>query len=474
MKRRDFLQAASTGVICATTSCSSILDMIVAARKPNFVIIFADDQGYGDLSCYGSNTISTPQLDRMTREGMKFTSFYVAAAVCSPSRAALMTACYPRRVGLPEVLWPNSMSRGQRDGMAAGINANEKTMAEMFKEHGYATACFGKWHLGNQPEYLPTRHGFDEYFGLPYSNDMHPPNKRTKYPPLPLIRNEQVVETDPDQALLTRRYTDEAIRFIRENKARPFFLYVPHTMPHRPIRVSERFRKRFTEEQLATIKPGSLRSADFLYAAAIEEIDWNVGRIMDTLDKLGLDERTFVVYTSDNGPSAGNAGALRGGKAQMFEGGLRVPCIMRWPGKIPAGTVCDEMCLSMDLYPTFARLVGAEMPGDRVIDGKDIWPILSGRPGAKTPHEAFFYMHPRSEEAMAVRSGKWKLHVKVQPRVELDVPALYDLENDIGETTNLADKYPAVVRRLTKMIGEFNRELRTHSRPCGRSPVLEG
>jgi len=474
INRRDFAKMLAGGTAAlASTSCLTIRrPQAVDMNRPNFIIIFTDDQGYGDLSCYGSTTIRTPRLDRMAKEGMKFTSFYMAAAVCTPSRAALLTASYPRRVGLPEVLWPNSIPRGQINGMAFGINSNEITVAEMFQTRGYATACFGKWHLGDQPEYLPTRHGFDEYFGLPYSNDMIPLNTRQNYPRLPLIRNETVVEYDPDQDLLTQRYTDEAIRFIRQNGARPFFLYLAHAMPHRPLHATARFKKRFTQEQLAGIDPNLIRSSDFVYPAAIEEIDWNVGRIMDALKEAGIDDRTCVVYTSDNGPSVGDAGPLRGRKAQMFEGGFRVPCIMRWPGRIPAGEVNDEMCLSMDLYPTFAGLVGAEMPADRVIDGKDIWPILSGRPEAKTPHEAFFYMHPRSEKAMAVRSGKWKLHVEPTHGVELDVPALYDLDADIGETTNLAHERPAVVNRLTGMIDEFNNELRSNSRPCGTSPVL--
>jgi len=398
----------------------------VNTKLPNFVIIFTDDQGYNDLGCYGSPTIKTPHLDKMAAEGLKFTDFYVAASVCTPSRAALMTGCYPRRVSLPHVLFPNTR---------IGINPDEITIAEILKGQGYATMCIGKWHLGHLPPFLPTRHGFAHYFGLPYSNDMRPETNPRRYPPLPLIRDENIIEENPDQSRLTERYTDEAIRFISENKGRPFFLYLPHTMPHVPLYVSERFRG---------------KSAGGLYGDVIECIDWSAGQILDTLARLGLADNTLVVFTTDNGPwlqrgkHGGSALPLRAGKGTMYEGGFRVPCIMRWPGRIPAGAVCSEMATTMDLLPTMARLAGTEPPSDRIIDGKDIWPLMAGAAGARSPHEAFYYY--TGNNLRAVRSGEWKLVFEGTRRRE--VAALYNLEADIGETENVIAERPAVAVRL--------------------------
>ncbi len=427
--RRRFLEFAGAGgaaLILSRSSKASGAAPRVNTKLPNFVIIFTDDQGYNDLGCYGSPTIKTPHLDKMAAEGLKFTDFYVAASVCTPSRAALMTGCYPRRVSLPHVLFPNTR---------IGINPDEITIAEILKGQGYATMCIGKWHLGHLPPFLPTRHGFAHYFGLPYSNDMRPETNPRRYPPLPLIRDENIIEENPDQSRLTERYTDEAIRFISENKGRPFFLYLPHTMPHVPLYVSERFRG---------------KSAGGLYGDVIECIDWSAGQILDTLARLGLADNTLVVFTTDNGPwlqrgkHGGSALPLRAGKGTMYEGGFRVPCIMRWPGRIPAGAVCSEMATTMDLLPTMARLAGTEPPSDRIIDGKDIWPLMAGAAGARSPHEAFYYY--TGNNLRAVRSGEWKLVFEGTRRRE--VAALYNLEADIGETENVIAERPAVAVRL--------------------------
>ncbi len=432
--------ASAVLLACFGSSSGLALAAESPGRPPNFVLIFTDDQGYQDLGCFGSPNIKTPNIDRMAAEGMRLTSFYVAAPVCSPSRAALMTGCYPVRVGIPGVLSPSART---------GLDPSERTIAEILRDRGYATACVGKWHLGHLAPHLPINHGFDRYFGLPYSNDMGPkPNKNN--PPLPLIRGLETIERDPDQRLLTERYTEEAIRFIRDSKDKPFFLYLPHTMPHVPLFVSERFAG---------------KSEGGLYGDVIECIDWSVGQILDTLKELGLDENTLVFYTSDNGPwlvkkdLGGSALPLRAGKGTTYEGGMRVPAVARWPGRIPAGSACEEMALSMDLAPTFARLAGAAMPEARIIDGKDIWPLLAGEPGAKTPHEAFFYY--KSWGLEAVRSGDWKLRFKKTPAKKGDVgepmpPAvvpgeLYNLAEDIGEEHNRIEEHPEIVERLSAL-----------------------
>ena len=415
------------------------------ARPPNLVIILADDLGYGDLGCYGAKGIATPHLDRMAAEGARLTDFYVAQAVCSASRAALLTGCYPNRVGILNALGPDAK---------IGINPAETTLAELLKARGYATAVFGKWHLGHHPRFLPARHGFDEYFGLPYSNDMWPKHPETKrFPDLPLIEGERVIALNPDQRQLTTWYTERAVRFIERNKDRPFFLYVAHSMPHVPLHVSDRFAG---------------KSGRGLYGDVIEEIDDSVGQVLGALKRAGLDERTLVVFTSDNGPwisygdHAGSAGPLREGKMTTFEGGVRVPFLARWPGKIPAGTVCKEPAMNIDLLPTVARLAGTAPPADRVIDGRDIWPLLSGQPGARSPHEALDFYWQRGLEA--IRAGRWKLHFPHDYR-SLAGPAgsggrpgryetrhiglsLFDLEADPGETTDVAAQHPEVVRHL--------------------------
>ncbi len=438
------------------------------AQKPNVIIIFTDDQGYQDVGCFGAQGYSTPNLDKMAEEGMRFTDFYSASSVCSPSRAALLTGSYPDRVGIPIVLYPVS---------PFGLNPDEITIAEILKKQGYATACVGKWHLGDHPSMMPTKQGFDEYFGLPYSNDMWPwkghysqKGPRSKlFPDLPLYLNDKVIEKNPDQNQLTKRYTEFAVRFIEKNKDRPFFLYLPHTMPHVPLGVSDKFAGKTQYGR---------------YGDVIEEIDWSVGQILKTLKNNGLDEKTLVIFTSDNGPwllngkNAGKAGPFREGKGTTFEGGMREPCIMRWPGKIPAGTVNDELTTTMDFLPTIARLTGSEEPQDRVIDGKDIWPLMRGESGAKTPYQAFFYH--RKGKLQAVRSGPWKLHFphkynhytgtsgkngnpkgEVEAFIEL---SLYNLQDDPGETVNLADKYPDVVQELKDLAQAHMDDLAKNSR----------
>jgi arylsulfatase A len=429
-------------------------------QRPNFIVILTDDQGYGDLGCYGSERIKSPHLDKMAAEGIRFTDFYVVGSVCTPSRASLMTGSYPKRVGLEKVLFPDSVVKksGGKGGELekAGLNPSEITIAEILKEKGYATACVGKWHLGDDPKFMPNNQGFDEYFGLPYSNDMVP----DQFPDLPLMRNSEVVELNPDQDQLTRRYTEESIAFIRKHKDEPFFLYLPHSMPHRAVHASAEFTKRFTEKQMNSIKPGEDKaSRDFLYPAAIEEIDWSTGEILNTLRELGLEGNTLIVFTSDNGAKDGGGGSnrpLRGGKGSVFEGGNRVPGIMQWKGTIPTGTVSGEVACTMDLLPTFAAIVGADLPADRVIDGKNILPLLEAEPGVKSPHESFFYTYG----GMAVRSGKWKL-------VKGRQSALYDLSKDIGERKNVAAQFPEVVQELDGQIEEFVAKLESDLRPAG-------
>jgi arylsulfatase A-like enzyme len=443
-------------LLASALLCAAPPALAAPSPPPNFVIILADDLGYADVGCFGAERIKTPNLDRMAAQGVRFNSFYVAQAVCSASRTALLTGCYPNRVGILGALGPKSQ---------VGVSANERTIAGVLKTRGYATAIFGKWHLGDAPPFLPLRHGFDEYFGLPYSNDMWPrhPSNPKAYPPLPLIEGERTVQEMPDQTQLTTWYTERAVRFIERHADRPFFLYVPQSMPHVPLHVSAKFRG---------------KSKRGLYGDVIREIDWSVGQILQALQRHRLEDRTLVIFTSDNGPwllygdHAGQAKPLREGKGTVFEGGVRVPCIMRWPGKIPAGAVCGELATTMDLLPTLGRLAGAELPADRVLDGKDIWSLISNPTSARTPHEAFFYYWGR--ELQAVRSGKWKLHLphsyphpdppgagalpgkQVTQRIDR---ALYDLDADVSETTNLAERFPDVVQRLQALAERAREDL---------------
>lgn len=447
--------------------------------RPNVVLIFTDDQGYGDVGVYGAEGYETPSLDRMASEGVRFTDFYVAAPVCTPSRAALMTGSYPKRVGLAyRVLFPFSET---------GLNPDEVTIPEVLKARGYATAAVGKWHLGHRAPFLPTRQGFDSYFGIPYSNDMgNHAYGRSEWarsegadptfvsPPTPLMRDEEVVESDPDQAQLTRRFTEEALRFIDEHRERPFFLYLAHSMPHVPIAASE---------------PFAGKSEHGLYGDVISEIDWSVGQILEKLEALGLDENTIVFFTTDNGPQvwegedsgwiwtpendgretrgevgyrSGSAGPLRGNKNTTWEGGMRVPMIARWPGRIPAGAVASEMATAMDLLPTIARITGSSLPKDVPIDGYDISALLRAEPGAETPYAAFYYY--RDDRLQAVRSGRWKLHV-FRPEWEDEdfdgtrMPLLFDLYGDVGETHDVAAEYPHVVAQLEALAEAARAEL---------------
>ena len=434
-------------------------------KKPNFVVIFTDDQGYGDLSCFGAKHVSTPRIDQMAAEGSRLTSFYVAAPVCTPSRAALMTGCYPKRI---------DMAVGDSFGVLLagdkkGLNPDEITVAELLKNVGYKTGMFGKWHLGDQPEFLPTRQGFDEFFGLPYSHDIHsfhPRQAKYNFPSLPLLEGETVIEMEPDADFLTKRFTEKAVSFIERNKDEPFFLYVPHPIPHAPLHVSPSFMTGVSDDvvNLLKLENGNIdyKARDELYRQAIAEIDWSVGQILNTLKTNGLDENTFVIFTSDNGPSKrsshASAGELSGNKGSTLEGGMREPTVVRWPGEIPAGIVNDEMMTTMDLLPTFAKLAGATIPSDRKIDGKDIWPTLTG--DAPTPHQAFFYH--RGNKLEAVRSGRWKLHIR---RGKLS--QLYDLESDIGEKTNVIKSNPEVANRLSSYLKTFAKDIADHQRPAG-------
>jgi len=438
---------------------------------PNFIIIFTDDQGYGDLGCFGATHVQTPNIDKLAQEGLKLTSFYVAAPVCTPSRAALLTGCYPKRV---------DMTRGgaKRDGkpfmvtLAAdpkGLNPNEITIAEILKTRGYTTGIFGKWHLGDQPEFLPTRQGFDEFFGIPYSHDIHPFNPGQgiywNFPPLPLLEGEKVIELDPNADYLTKRITERTVQFIEDHKEDPFFIYVPHPIPHNPLHVSPDFLKTVSDSirSLLNKEDGSIdyQVRNNLYPQAISEIDWSVGQIMAALQKHGLDDHTLVLFTTDNGPGPlmASAGPLRGRKGSTFEGGMRVPAVVWWPGKIEAGTESSELLTTMDLLPTFARLAGAELPMDRVIDGKDIWPVLSGQATAASPHERFYYFS--INDLRAVRSGPWKYHQRLVDRdnPEASHTALYNLEVDIGETRDLAAQHPEIVERLKGYLEDMEKEL---------------
>ncbi|MFT5470572.1 MAG: arylsulfatase A [Verrucomicrobiales bacterium] len=419
--------------------------VLAAQEKPNFIIIFCDDLGYNDIGPFGSEKHRTPNLDRMAEEGRVFTDFYVTSGVCSPSRSSLMTGCYPKRVGLHEnesggwVLFP---------GNKKGLNPDEITIAEVLKERGYATAIVGKWHLGDQREFLPTRQGFDSYFGIPFSNDMGHMDRPEpfRYPPLPLLRNEEVIEEEPDQAYLTQRYTEEALKFIEANRDNPFFLYLPHTMPHWPQYSSPEFAG---------------KSANGKWGDTVEEIDWSTGKILDSLKEFGIDERTLVVFLSDNGGATQHGASnlpLSGGKGSTLEGGQRVPFVARWPGKIPAASSCSELAISIDLLPTFAKLAGGSEPSDRPIDGKDIWPLLAGEAETESPHEAFFYYFRGNLKA--VRSGAWKLRVaKDRGKGDLKELALFNLAEDIGEKQNIAKNNPDIVQKLQALLVHARQDL---------------
>ncbi|MGJ8644433.1 MAG: sulfatase family protein [Luteolibacter sp.] len=434
---------------------------VTAAERPNFIIILTDDQGYSDLGCFGGDHVTTPRIDQMAAEGAKLTNFYVAAAICTPSRAALMTGSYPKRNGMASGVFLAGDERG--------LHPDEITIAEVLKTQGYKTGMFGKWHLGDQPEFLPTRQGFDEFFGLPYSHDIHPfhtNDKKYNFPPLPLMEMEEVIEEEPDADFLTKRITERAVDFIERHKDEPFFLYVPHPIPHRPIHMSPPFMDGIPEEVQAKLKCENgidYKTRDKIYNQAIGEIDWSVGQILDALKANGIDDNTVVIFSSDNGPKLGKTKPLRGGKGAFLEGGMRMPTVIRWPGKIPAGVPNSELMTTMDLLPTFAKLAGADISSDRVIDGKDITPTLFENKA--TPHEAFFYH--QGEVLKAVRSGKWKLHLGSAKEKQAAGGALYDLETDMGESKNLLEEYPETAERLRVLAEDFQTELAQNSRPVG-------
>ncbi|MGI9442580.1 MAG: sulfatase family protein [Rubripirellula sp.] len=467
---------SSTQLLFSLSICAVLFSCVVKAQAsdPNFVIIFADDQGYGDLSCFGSETIKTPNVDRLAEEGRKFTSFMVASPVCTPSRAALLTGCYPKRVGMHQhVLFPTSTK---------GLNPSEHTIADHLKSQGYATACFGKWHLGHHPEVLPTSNGFDTYLGIPYSNDMnHPDNKGkpqggaagmdilwkdpestlTKWK-TPLIKDEEIIELPVDQRTVTRRYTQNAIDFIKKHRDESFFVYLPHSMPHIPLYVPDDVRD-----------PNPLNA----YINVIEHIDSEVGRLLNTLDELKLSDNTYVIYTTDNGPwlpfkhHGGSAGPLREGKGTTFEGGQRVPCLIRGPG-IPAGTVCDELTGTIDVLPTIAALTNKPLPKQNKIDGIDVSKLWMGKTEQSPRNEFVHYTSQGNLEGL--RQGNWKLLIKKprQRRNQKNAAAakakpqvmLFDLGKDIGEQNNLASEHPEIVDRLQQRMKQIDDEITMNAR----------
>ncbi len=449
-----------------------------AVQKPNIVLIFVDDLGYGDVSPFGNKTVKTPHLEKMAAEGMKFTSFY-ATPVCSMSRACLLTGSYNTRVSIPGVLFPAAK---------IGLHRNEITLAEIVKPQGYATICIGKWHLGHREPFLPTKQGFDAYFGIPYSNDMtlDPVNavfakdcvfrdgmteKKAREGALknvvPLLRGTEVVEYPADQDTLTKRYTEEAVKFIRANQAKPFFVYLPHSMVHVPLAASSAFRG---------------KSAGGLFGDAVEEVDWSVGQILATLQELKLDEKTLVIFTSDNGAASGTSAPWRGKKGTIFEGGMREPCMMRWPGRIPAGTTCNQIAGNIDLLPTFAKITGTTPPQDRVLDGRDISSLMF-KADAPPVRDTHLYFTGQGKFG-AIRQGDWKLFLTnptkgAQPKKgakpadgdEVGEGALIDLAKDPAETTDVAAAHADIVARLRAEAQRREQEIEEQRRPAGELPA---
>lgn len=441
-----------------TYSCNSGNNNRNPEDKPNIVVIFCDDLGYGDLGCYGNPTIKTPSLDKMAAEGQKWTSFYVAASVCTPSRTGLMTGRLPIRSGMcsskRRVLFPNS---------SGGLPENEVTIAENLKKANYSTACIGKWHLGHLDPYLPTKHGFDYYFGIPYSNDMDridgishrqafSDTTKSEYFNVPILRGTEIIERPADQTTITRRYTEEAIKYIEQNRDTPFFLYLAHSMPHIPLFRSKEFEG---------------KSERGLYGDVIEEIDWSVGQILKTLEQNGLEENTLVVFTSDNGPwlpykqQGGTAGLLRNGKGTTFEGGMRVPGIFRWKGTIEPGVI-SQMGATLDLLPTFSKLAGTKLPDDRIYDGYDISPVLLNN-SASPRNEMIFY---RGSELFAYRKGDMKAHLIMKEygskgeRSDLETPVLYHMGQDPSERFDVANLYPEIIEEIKEDVEKHKKTIK--------------
>ncbi len=446
MKRFVLWVAAATLLLLAASSRPVVLadEPNAESSSPNFVVIFADDLGYGDLGCFGNSIHRTPNIDQLAEDGVRLTSFY-GAPCCTPSRAQLMTGCYARRVGLND--GPQAWVLLPKDPI--GLNRDERTVAELLKTCGYRTACIGKWHLGDQPPFMPAQHGFDDYFGLPYSNDMWPPfnesddpkmvalREKFNHAPLPLMRGEKVLQAVKDQSILTAQYTEEAVGFLRRNADRRFFLYMPHTAVHVPLYPGKAFLG---------------KSANGRYGDWVEELDWSVGRIAAVLNELGLADDTLLIFTSDNGASnrwGGTNQPLSGAKGSTLEGGIRVPFLARWPGHIPPGSVTDEIASVLDILPTFAAICGAELPSDRAIDGRDISSLLTAPAEATSPHQAFHCFSRKRLEA--VRSGPWKLHLRNGK--------LYCLSQDVSETIDVAVDNPEVVSRLTHFADQMRGDL---------------
>lgn len=411
--------------------------------QPNIIIFFTDDQGYADLGSFGAQGFETPHLDQIAKEGIRFTNFYVPATVCTPSRAGLLTGRYPKRAGLHEaVLFPFS---------EGGLAKDEYTMAEMLKDAGYVTSMIGKWHLGHQQEFMPNSQGFDSFYGVPYSNDMdnyYYKNIEFQSPPLPLYRDTVLIESGPDQDYITKRYTEEAVKQIKGKRNKPLFLYLAHSMPHLPLHVSPTFKG---------------KSKLGLYGDVIMELDWSAGEIVKALKEEGIYDNTIFIFTSDNGPRVGSAKPLRGLKAETWDGGQRVPGIISWPSKIPAGVVSDEIISSLDLFPTLAGIASAELPNGLTIDGKNIIELLQNPESTKLEERPFFF-YARNGNPEAVRLGKWKLHIsktigwnkKLNGEFQ---PSLYNLDNDISESNNVASQFPDIVIKLNKLIFDFDRSL---------------
>jgi arylsulfatase A-like enzyme len=454
-------------ILSAFVAANFALGAAEPPSTPNVVIVFMDDMGYADVSSFGAKDYSTPNIDSLAKSGRKFTHFHVAQAVCSASRAALMTGCYPNRIGIHGALGPQSK---------VGIHSREMTLAELVKQKGYATCAVGKWHLGHLKPFLPKQHGFDHYYGLPYSNDMwpyHPEMKKGKkgFPELPLIHENEVLDADvnhEEQTHLTTDYTTRAVDFIEQSKGSPFFLYLAHSMVHVPLFVSEKFKG---------------KSGKGLFADVMLEVDWSVGQVLETLRKNNLEKNTLIIFTSDNGPwlsygdHAGSAAPLREGKGTSWEGGTRVSCLMSWPGKIPAGSVCDTPLMTIDILPTLAHLIGGKLP-DHQIDGLNVWPVISGEGDVTNPHEFYAnYYADNQLQAITAGDGRWKLYLPHGYRTlagkpggtggipvayegaKVTAPELYDLKSDISETQNVANQNPDQVQRLLGYADQIRAEL---------------